>query len=160
MSDFAASWSLSRARFLATLEGLSAEQLRWRWRPNTLTLGEAALHVAGAEISLSSQLLGDEPTGLEARLKQAATDGVVNDKPFPFSVDEQTPEFVSKALAVSEARARRIIENPTPEIRAKEIVSPLGPVIDGNGALARLGFHAAYHQGQAHWLTTHPDFPK
>lgn len=160
MSDFAASWNLSRSRFLDTVLKLSAEQLRWRWRPETLTLGEAALHVAGVEISFASQLLGEEPRGLETRLKQAATDGVVNDRPFPFAPDEQTPELVLRALDVSGALVRRVIEDPTADIRKKQIVSALGPVIDGNGALARLGFHAAYHQGQAHWLVTHPDFPK
>ena len=160
MSDFAASWRLSRSRFIESLEGRSAEQLRWRWRPGTLTLGEAALHVAGVEMSFASQLLDANLDGLDAKIKAAATDGVVNDKPFPFDEEEQTPESVVDALKRSEARLVPLIENPSDAIRNKQIVSALGPIIDGNGAFARLGFHAAYHQGQAHWLVTHPEFPK
>jgi hypothetical protein len=53
-----------------------------------------------------------------------------------------------------------LIEQPTADILKKEIVSVLGPVITGEGAFARMAFHAAYHQGQVHMLRTAPGFPK
>ncbi|MGV3618172.1 MAG: DinB family protein [Fimbriimonas sp.] len=158
MTDFAATWSLVRNRFIDAISGLTAEQLNWRLHPGTLTLGEMALHVAGVEISFCSQLLGETPEGVDARLKAAATDGSVNDKPFPFAVEEITPEFVSEALARALAKTEPLITNPDP-YRGNQIVSALGPTIDGTGAFARLAYHPGYHQGQVHIIKTAPGFP-
>ncbi|MBI5706873.1 MAG: DinB family protein [Armatimonadetes bacterium] len=160
MSDFAQSWKLSRSRFLAALEGMSQEQLNWRIHEGTLTMAEMAMHVAGVEVSFASQLTERELSTEEARIKAAATDGVVNDKPFPFTSSEMTPEFVAASLAAAAAIAGPVIEAADPKVRTKEIVSALGPVITGDGAFARLGFHAGYHQGQAHFIQTAPGFPK
>jgi hypothetical protein len=159
MSDFSETWSLVRGRLIRDLEGLSQEQLNWRLHPGVLTLAELAVHVAGVEVSFGSQLIGAELDELQLRLKAAATDGSVNDKPFPFSPDELTPEFVAKAFEIGNAMIQPLIENPTDEIRAKEIVSALGPVINGTGAFARLAYHPGYHQGQAYIIKTAPGFP-
>jgi hypothetical protein len=159
MSDFAASWALSRQRFLDAISDLNLKQLNWRLHPGTLTLGEAALHVAGVEVSFASQLLGLELSEDEARIKAAATDGVVNDKPFPYAPSQITPSAIQEALAKSKEILEPLITAPSDELRSKQIVSALGPVIDGNGAFARLGFHAGYHQGQAHLIRTAPGFP-
>jgi hypothetical protein len=158
MSDFAETWSLTRGRFVAAISDLNQEQLNWRLHPDTLTIGEMALHVAGAELSFANQLLEFQPEGLEARLCQAATDGCVNDKPFPFSADEITPELVQQALQIAQDKVGPMIENPEP-YREKTLVSVLGPVINGAGAFARLGYHPGYHQGQVHLLRTAPGFP-
>lgn len=159
MSDFAASWDLSRGRFNKELEGLSAQQLNWRLHPHALTIGEMALHVAGVEVSFLSQLLGADLEPLPGRLKAAATEGVVNDHPFPFAEEEITPELVAEALEIARAMVEPVIRNPSEALRAKQIVSALGPVIDGTGALARLAFHSGYHQGQVHLIRTAPGFP-
>lgn len=159
MSDFAASWRLSRGRFLDAIKDLNTAQLNWRLHPDSLTLGEAALHVAGVEVSFMSQLLDLELDDFGKRLKAAATDGVVNDKPFPFAESEINPELVRNALEMSLGMTEPVITAPTPELLQKEIVSALGPVINGTGALARLGFHAGYHQGQAHLICSAPGFP-
>lgn len=159
MSDFHEAWSLTRGRFDAAVGGLRHDQLGWRMHPGTLTIGEMAAHVAGVEVSFATQLRGEEPTGLAARVKQAATDGVVNDKPFPFSTDELTPELVGEVLALGRAEIGPLILEPTDEVRARQLVSALGPVIDGTGAFARLAYHAGYHQGQVHMITTAPGFP-
>jgi hypothetical protein len=127
--------------------------------PDTLTLGEAALHVAGVEASFVSQLLDLELDEFGRRLKAAATEGVVNDHSFPFSSSEITPELVVEALEKTGAMVEPLIDAPTPEILNKELVSALGPVITGEGALARFAFHAGYHQGQAHLIKTAPGFP-
>jgi hypothetical protein len=159
MSDFAVSYRLCRTRFEDAVLDLSAQQLNWRMHPGTLTLGEAALHVAGVEISFLSQLQGETLEGLEARLKAAATDGVVNDKPFPFAPEEITPELVREALARARAKVEAVIDAIPDDLRSKTIVSALGPEIDGTGAFARLAFHPGYHQGQAHLIRTAPGFP-
>lgn len=160
MSDFAISWQLSRKRFADELAGLDEEQLRWRIHPGVLSLGEMALHVAGVEVSFASQLLDLPLDDRASRLRMAATEGVVNDSPFPFDEEQITPEMVSESLEIARALVEPIINAPTDEIRAKEIKSALGPMIDGSGALARLGFHAGYHQGQAHLIKTAPGFPR
>lgn len=159
MSDFAVSYRLCRTRFEDAVLDLSAEQLNWRMHAGTLTLGEAALHVAGVEVSFLSQLQGESLEGLEARLKAAATDGVVNDKPFPFSPEEITPDLVKDALAIARAKVEAVIDAIPEDLRSKTIVSALGPEIDGTGAFARLAFHPGYHQGQAHLVRTAPGFP-
>ena len=160
MTQFAISWKLSRGRFVDAIKDLNQEQLNWRLHPGSLTLGEAALHVAGVEVSFVSQLNDAPVDGLAARLKTAATEGVVNENPFPFTSDEITPELVAKSLEIAELMARPLLENPSQAVLEKEIVSALGPVITGEGALARFAFHPGYHQGQAHLIRTAPGFPK
>ncbi|CAN5497286.1 hypothetical protein BH11ARM2_BH11ARM2_30690 [soil metagenome] len=159
MSDFYTAWSLSRGRFLAELEGLTHQQLAWRLYPGSLTLAEAALHVAAIEVKFGSSILGQTPEGELARITAAATDGVVNDNPFPFTEQEMTPEFVKEALASAKAVIEPALLDPNAERRSVTMVSALGPVITGEGAMARLAFHAAYHQGQAYMMKNAPGFP-
>lgn len=160
MSEFAESWQLSRKRFVDAIAGMTQQQLNWRLHEGTLTIGEMALHVAGVEVSFSSQLLGIELSEDDQRLKRAATDGVVNEKEFPYSAEEITPDRVAAGLARGETLAGPMLQDPSAEVRSKEIVSALGPVITGEGAMARLGFHAGYHQGQVHLIATAPGFPR
>jgi hypothetical protein len=159
MSDFAATWELIRGRFDDALSGLSQEQLNWRLHPETLTLGEMAIHLAGVEISFISQLLGAPLDDWDTRIRAASTDGVVNSEPFPFAPDEITPDLVQAALTRSRAMVQPVINNLTEEVRQKQIKSALGPIIDGTGAFARLAYHPGYHQGQAHLIKTAPGFP-
>lgn len=159
MSDFAKSWALSRQRFLDSFSGMSREQINWRMHSGTLTVAEMALHVAGVEVSFASQLTGAELSPEMARLKSAATEGVVNENPFPYSPEECTPEFLQGQMEAAKAMVQPLIEAASPEVRQKSLKSALGPMIDGEGAFARLGFHAGYHQGQVHFLATAPGFP-
>lgn len=158
MSDFSETWRLVRGRFDDALSGLSQEQLNWRVQPGSLTLGEMALHVAGVEVSFISQLLGSPLDEMGERLKAAATDGVVNEKPFPFASSEITPELARRSLDRARGMVEPVISAPD-AVREKQIVSALGPVIDGTGAFARLAYHPGYHQGQAHMVKTAPGFP-
>lgn len=159
MSDYAASWALSRKRFVDEISGLSQAQLNWKLHPAALSIGEMALHVAGVEVSFGSQLSGAALDERGVRLKAAATEGVVNDEPFPFASQEITPDLVRESLEFSESLWKPLITEAKPEIRQKEIKSALGPMITGDGAFARLGFHSAYHQGQAYLTKTTPGFP-
>jgi len=159
MSDFATTWKLSRSRLDDVLHGLDHGQLIWKIHPNALSIGQMAVHVAGVEVSFASQLLGLSLDEADLRLKAAATDGSINDKPYPYSDDELTPEFVASTLAKGRELVGPMIEEASADVRAKEIVSALGPVITGEGAFARLGFHPGYHQGQAYLIRMSPDFP-
>jgi uncharacterized damage-inducible protein DinB len=159
MSDFGETWRLIRGRFDDAVRGLSHEQLNWRMHPQSLTLGEMALHVAGVEVSFMSQLAGEEPTGDEARLKAAATDGSVNENPFPFAESEITAEKVDWALELARQKVAAMIDDLTPEVRARQVKSALGPVVDGTGAFARIAYHPGYHQGQAYLIKSAPGYP-
>jgi hypothetical protein len=160
MSDFAIGWRLSRQRFDEAVMDLDAEQLNWRMFPDALSVGEMALHVAGVEIFFMTQLTEPSHSDVANRLKTASTDGVVNDKPFPFSSSEITPEFVASSLNLARGFVDVMIENATLVYREKELVSALGPVITGEGAFARLAFHPAYHHGQAYQIRQAPGFPQ
>lgn len=159
MTDFAVTWELIRGRFDNELVGLNKEQLNWRLHPDALTIGESALHVGGAEINFVAQLLELELDLWESKIRDAATDSIVNDKPFPFQPDEIEPDMVTRALARAREIAGETIRNPSEVILNKRIVSVLGPIVDGRGALARLAYHPGYHQGQVHMIKTAPEFP-
>lgn len=159
MSDFGETWRLVRGRFDEAVSGLNWDQLNWRLHPGTLTIGEMAIHVAGVEVSFITQLLGETPEGEIARIKAAATEGVISENSFPFSPEEITPERVTASLSYARKVVEQQIESITPEIRARQIKSALGPVIDGTGAFARLAYHPGYHQGQVHLIKTAPGFP-
>ena len=159
MNDFHAAWTLSRGRFLAEIEGLSPAQLVWRLYPGSLSIGEQALHVAGIEAKFGAAIRGIEAEAALARIVAAAADGVVNDLPFPYVEGEITPRLVAEALEASRAIVEPIFAEPDAARRAVSLVSALGPVITGEGAMARLGFHAGYHQGQAYQMKNAPGFP-
>lgn len=118
------------------------------------------MHVAGVEVSFVSQLTDTPLNELQTRIKATATDGVVNDKPFPFSSEEITPELVAESLTLAEKMTLSIIDEPSETLLQREVVSALGPVITGEGALARFAFHPGYHQGQAYQIKNAPGFPK
>lgn len=158
MSDFATTWRLTRQRFDDSVQGLSQAQLNWRMHPDTLTIGEMAIHVAGVEVYFCTQLLKREPTLEEARIAAAARDAVINDNPFPFAEQDITLDEVNRILALARELSQPLIENPDP-YRSTEIVSALGPVVDGNGGFARLAYHPGYHHAQVHMIRTAPGFP-
>ncbi len=159
MTDFHDAWALSRGRLLDEIEGLGHEQLSWRLYPGALTIAEAAVHVGGVEAKFGAAIDGLELDPTMDRVRSAATDGVVNDLPFPFSAEEMTPEFVAQVLETSRAIWEPIALDPNSARRAVSLVSALGPVITGDGAMARMTFHAAYHQGQAYQIKNAPGFP-
>jgi len=159
VSDFATTWTLSRSRFDDVVAGLTAAQLNWKIHPHALSIGQMAVHVAGVEVSFVSQLLGRTVEGFADRVRLASTDGAVNDKPFPFEDSELTPELVAEALALGRSLVLEVLPEAREELRVKELVSALGPVITGDGAFARLGFHPGYHHGQAYLIRKSPDFP-
>lgn len=159
MSDFGETWRLIRKRFDDAVLDKSAEQLNWVLHSDALTLGEMAIHVAGVEVSFCSQLTDTPTEGELDRVRRAATDGSVNNLPFPFSRDEITPELVKWALDTAREMTAKVIDDTSPELRSKQIQSALGPIVDGTGALARLAYHPGYHQGQAYLIESAPGFP-
>ncbi|HLK15842.1 MAG TPA: hypothetical protein VKT78_13645, partial [Fimbriimonadaceae bacterium] len=118
-----------------------------------------AIHVAGVETYFGSQLAGSPLDAAGQRLARSATEGVVVGETFPYPPAEITPELVASCFDYAKGIWEPLIQAADPEIRKKEIKSALGPMISGDGAFARLGFHSAYHQGQAYLIKTSPGFP-
>ncbi len=159
MTDFEEAWILTRTRFCDAIKDLSQEQLNWRIHPDTLTCGESAMHVAGAEVRFAFDLLKEKPEGLKSRLYDSAANGVVNELAFPFAPSEITPELVAEALESGMQSMGPLIANPD-LYRDCQVVTILGPTVNGTGVFARMAYHAGYHQGQVHLLKTAPGFPK
>lgn len=159
MSEFSIAWELSRKRLEDTVFDLNDAQLNWKLHGKALSIAQMSVHVAGVETSFISQLLDLDLDEEGRRLVGTATDGVVNDKPFPFTDAELDAATVRRLMNRAKEITRPVITNPGPDILQKQIVSALGPVITGDGALARLTFHSAYHQGQAYLIRTAPGFP-
>jgi hypothetical protein len=160
VNDFHTTYTLTRQRLDDLIAPLNAAQLNFRLHDNALTIAEMAVHVAGVELWFTAQLLDQTLTDdTDLRIARAATDGSVNDNPFPFTPEELTPELVRHALARGRAAAQHLFETPEETLRARQIQSALGPVIDGAGALARIASHPFYHQGQAYLIASSPAFP-
>lgn len=118
-----------------------------------------AVHVAGVEVSFASQIRGKTLGPDEQRLKSAATEGVVNQNPFPYSSSEITSALVERAFGAGKEAIEPLMNEPSLADLQAQLKSALGPMISGEGALARLAFHPAYHQGQAYLLKNDPRFP-
>lgn len=159
MSDFSTTWELTRGRFVDSYQGLNEAQLNFRLFPDTLTIGEMALHVFGVEASYAATVLGEDLTEFGEKLKEASYQGVVNDNPFPFSAEEITPQLLEQAERYSRPIVERAIVDPTDAVRNAKAKSVLGPDIDGNGVLARLSYHPGYHQAQVYMIRQSPNFP-
>lgn len=159
MTQYFNSWELSRGRFDQCIFGFTTNGLNYRLYPGCLTAGEMAIHVAGVEIFFAGQMLGCTFSEYE-EVSAAARDGVVNDNPFPVPASKITPEYVKSVLDAAREIVLPLLQNPISEQLNVEMVSALGPIISGEGALARFAFHPGYHHGQAYMISQAPGFPR
>ena len=159
MTSYYKTWELSRGRFDSAIEEFTDAGLNFRLQPGNLTAGEAAIHVAGVELWFASQLLGLEFPEYAAVMK-SATEGVVNDGDFPIPSSQITKAFVKQTLDYARSVVSPVLMEPSLEVLHKEIKSALGPIITGEGALIRWGFHPAYHHGQVYMILQSSDCPK
>lgn len=161
MNDFHTTYRLVRGRMIDAVKDLNGEQLKWRLHPASPSISEMVLHVCGVEMSFANQLLGQEVEDeFDRKITSCARDGIVNDNPFPFSDDEQGVELMNRVLDRGIALVGPVIEKASGSVRNKQIESALGPMIDGNGAFARIAYHPGYHTGQIWTYRHHPDFPQ
>lgn len=158
VNGFVETWNLTRGRFSDSFAGWSHDQLHFRCFPDSMTAAEMALHVAGVEVRFSSDLLQIPLTESQKRLANCATDGSLNDNPFPFSKEEMTADFIRESLELSAEFAKKLFE-ADPHVYEREIKSALGPMINGYGAMARIAFHSGYHGAQVYMTKCSPDFP-
>lgn len=152
MTDFLTTYRLTRQRFDDAIRAFPEEHLHRRIAPDTLTTAEMAMHVAGAEVYVLHGLLQKEPTEHERRLIGCAFNGVVNSDPFPFTEQEMTTDFLLATLESSRAYTESVLAAIDDDLRKRQIKSVLGPMIDGDGAFARLCSHPFYHQGQVYLI--------
>ena len=161
MNDFHVTYDLVRGRLIDAVKDLNDEQLKWRLHPASPSICEMVLHVCGVEMSFAYQLLRAKPDDeFDKRITSCARDGIVNDNPYPFGEHEQGAELMNRILERSFAVVGPVIEQASDSVRATQIESALGPMIDGNGAFARIAYHPGYHTGQIWTYRFHPDFPQ
>ena len=161
MNDFHTTYALVRGRMVEAVQDLNDGQLKWRLHSASPSICEMVIHVCGVEMSFANQLLERKPESeFDKRITASSRDGIVNDSPFPFSEDEQGAELMNRVLERGFEIAGPLIEEANGTVRNKEIESALGPMIDGNGALARIAYHPGYHTGQIWTYRYHPDFPQ
>jgi hypothetical protein len=158
MNGFADTYKISHFRMLQAIEGLSADQLRWRPHPAALSIFEMFMHVAGGEVFFESRLAGRELSAEEKRIESCARDRVINESPFPFSDAEASPEILKSTLEHSHALVKPLMEDPG-AWEDKQIETPLGPSDYAAGIFARIAQHPAYHTGQAWIYRNDPRFP-
>ncbi len=161
MNGFLETWQFTRGRLAQSWDGLSESQLHWRSPEGEGPIADILAHIAGCEHFLGKRILGEDPraTEADAYFDDSARAVFLNDKPFPWPVEDMTSEGLAKQLATSGAVAERALS--TGDTTKDNIVpdSPLGVPIDGMGAAQRMAQHAAYHTGQIWMIRRHPAFP-
>lgn len=163
MHPFLQVWEFTRFRLDQALDGLNERQLNWRLYPEAHNIFEIVYHIAGCEHYWSARLSGREPaaTQFEALLDQAVHDGFLREGvggPFR-SPEHLTPGALAEALRLTAGRLRPILSDPSPEVLAMPLTSPVGDAVTGEQGLARLVQHAGYHTGQIWLIAMSPHFP-
>jgi len=161
MSGYLEIWEFTRTRLDQAIEDLSEDQAAWRPFPDSNTIAEMVYHMAGAEHWFGCRILGIDPeaTDYEAKLDRSVRAQFLTGDTFPFQGDELTLAKARDALAFTEARARDVLGNPTPDRLGRSMESPMGPIVDGKGGILRISQHCAYHTGQIWTYRQMPGFP-
>ncbi len=144
---------------MQAIDDLTNEQLAWRPDDKALSIFEMFMHVAGGDVFLLLRLAGKEPNDYEKRLELCARDKVINDNPFPFTVNDVSMDTLVNALDHTYAIAFSMMQN-CDQWEGKSAETPLGPVAEAAGIFARVTQHPAYHTGQAWLYRNSPRFPK
>lgn len=153
MTDLGLVWEFTRFRLRQSLEGLTDDQLRQRPFEGGHSIVEIVYHIAGAEHYWGSRLAGIDPNRSEydVLLDRAIHDGFLNEKDFPFGLEDLNRAAIEKALDYTEELIRPIFENPTNAHLTMNMLSPIGDPVTGKQGLTRLAQHAGYHTGQI-WM--------
>jgi hypothetical protein len=163
----------SKKNFLASIEGVSAAQWKFKPAPNVWSVAECAEHIVLAEdflFGFSQQLL---KAPAAERLENANAEGdhklvaAIEDRSHKATAPEPiTPsgKFSSPADAVSaftEKRDRHIayVKETTDDLRAHSAKGPLGPM-DGYQVLLLVSAHSARHTAQIQEVQANPGYPK
>lgn len=161
MNGFLETWEFTRVRLAQSIDDLTEEQGAWRPFPGANTITEMVFHLAGAEHWFGCRVLGVDPnsTEFERKLDNSVRAKFLTGDIFPFEGEELTLANAKQALEFSSKRARQFLTEQTPEQLARQIESPLGPIVDGVGGLLRIAQHSAYHTGQIWTYRQMPGFP-
>lgn len=165
----------TRDAFLASVNGLSEAQVRWKAGPDRWSIAEVAEHIAVAEQGILGNIQGKvmkaELTP-ELREKVLRDDGRVHAVLDNRSQKRQAPErlrptgrFPTLAATVgafSAGRARTLdYARTTPDdLRAHAAEHPALGVIDGHQWLLFLSAHSARHTAQIREVQDSPGFPR
>ncbi len=163
----------SKKNMLASIEGLTEAQWKFKPAPNVWSVAERAEHIVLAE----GFLFGFEQQALKtpavARLANADAD---DDKKFVAAIQDRSkkataPEpitpsgkFASPADAIREVTAARdktiaYVKNTNDELRVHVLASPVG-TMDGYQFLLLLASHSARHTAQIREVESNANYPK
>jgi hypothetical protein len=164
---------ISKKNFLASIEGVSAAQWRFKPAPNVWSVGECAEHIVLAEdyLFVFSQQVLKAPA--VARLDSANAE---NDQKMVAAIEDRShkataPEpitpsgkFSTPADAISaftEKRDKHIayVKETTDDLRTHSAKGPLGPM-DSYQILLLLAAHSSRHTAQIQEVQANPGYPK
>ncbi|MBX3117785.1 MAG: DinB family protein [Fimbriimonadaceae bacterium] len=154
-------WQFTRVRLDKAIEDLTEEQWAWRAHPQSHSIAELVMHIAGAEFYWWSRIINLRPSSGEydERLDRAVIDGYLQPTDFPYRPEELTPDFVLSTLRSMYGRIDELFRHATDSQLAITMTSPVGDTLSGYGGLTRLSQHAGYHTGQIWFIRMMPGFP-
>jgi uncharacterized damage-inducible protein DinB len=164
----------TRAAFLKSIEGLSAEQWSFKPAPNAWSVGEVAEHITVSEGSIldlvTKKILAapvDPAKIAETQGKDDAVLRMIPDRSEKF----QAPAFLqpqarwSQAALPAEFNARRdrtiaYIRATPDELRSHTLAHPAMKTLDAYQWILLISAHAQRHTAQIEEVKAHPGFPK
>lgn len=163
----------SGAAFLASIDGLSAEQLNFKSDPTRWSVAEVAEHLAAAEGFLMNLITGQVMVAPAraaevnlGELDEMVLTGVADrtnkvQAPEPLAPSNRFGSVESSRSVFVEGRAGTVayLQN-TKGLRDHAIDSPLGAQLDGYQWLLFISAHTVRHTKQIEEVKAHPDFPK
>lgn len=165
----------TKRAFLASIEGLSDAQFKWKPSPERWSVAETAEHIAVSEERLlgmiTDKLLKERtPPELLAQvqkndeqLKQGVRDRS-NKRQAPEMLKPTgrfpTPAAVTTAFNESRGKTIAFVQNTKEDLRAHASPHPVLKALDGYQWVLLLSAHAARHTAQIQEVKADPGFPK
>jgi uncharacterized damage-inducible protein DinB len=164
----------TRARFLESVRGLSAEQWNFKPAPDVWSVGEVAEHITvseGSILDLVQQKIlkapADPAAAEEAKGKDDQVLRVIPDRAERF----QAPAFLQPQARWSQAdlpkefssrreRTMEFIRSTQDDLRGHVLPHPVMKTLDAYQWILLLSAHSQRHTAQIEEVKAHPKFPK
>lgn len=165
----------TRRAFLASVQGLSEAQLRFRAAPDRWSIAEVAEHIALSEqriFGMITEKILPAPAPPELRPQTPADDEKIRLAVLDRTTRRQAPEmlkptgsFATTAAAVAafnQGRDRTVtfVQTTKDDLRAHAGPHPLLNLLDGHQWLLLLSAHCARHTSQIEEVKADPAFPR
>jgi hypothetical protein len=163
----------TRKKFLASIDGLSEAQWRFRAAPDRWSIAEAAEHIAISESTIlgmvNAKIMNAPPPepGAERLSDQKLLDALV-DRSSRFQAPEMlkptnrwaTREALAKDFNAARDKTIAYIRETKDDLRAHAAPHPVLKSLDGYQWVLLISGHSARHTAQIEEVKTAPGFPK